>query len=113
MGKRPIQPKSSLSSRNKISNKEMYTKVWTAVRGCGLVAAAWPDGTERRVFCCAEGSGRKERVIDVPFFRTWEERRALEVFLHVKRQIDVAMLLSHEDSVLVLLFLVVRDVPKI
>jgi len=80
MGKRPIQPKSSLSSRNKISNKEMYTKVWTAVRGRGLVAAARPDGIGRRLFCCAGGSRRKERVIDVPFFRTWEERSALEVF---------------------------------
>ena len=77
------------------------------------MAAAWPDGTERRVFCCAEGSGRKERVIDVPFFHTLEERSVLEFFSHVKRQTDVAMLLSHEDSVLVLLFLVVRDVPKI
>jgi len=80
MGKRPIQPKSSLSSRNKISNKEMYTKVWTAVRGCGLVAAAWPDGTERRVFCCAEGSGRKERVIDVPFFPYLVRKERVGIF---------------------------------
>ena len=35
------------------------------------------------------------------------------VVVVVKRQTDVAMLLSHEDSVLVLLFLIVRDVPKI
>ena len=52
-------------------------------------------------------------MVDVPFFRTWEERSVLEFFSHVKRQTDVAVLLSHEDSVIVLLFLVVRDVPKI
>ena len=113
MGKRPIQPKSSLSSHNKSSNKEMYTKVWTAVWGRGLVAAAWPDGTGRRVFCCAEGSGRKERVIDVPFFIPGKKGARWKFFSHVKRQTDIAMLLSHEDSVLVLLFLVVRDVAKI
>ena len=46
----------------------------------GLVAAAWPDGTERRVFCCAEGSGRKERVIDVPFFPYLGRKERVGIF---------------------------------
>ena len=53
-------------------------------------------------------------MIDVPFFPyRGRKERVGSFFSHVKRQTDVAMLLSHEDSVLVLLFLIVRDVPKI
>ena len=53
-------------------------------------------------------------MIDVPFFPyRGRKERVGSFFSHVKRQTDVAMLLSHEDSVLVLRFLVVRDVPKI
>ena len=44
------------------------------------MAAARPDGIGRRVCCCAKGSERKERVIDVPFFPYLGRKERVGIF---------------------------------
>ena len=77
------------------------------------MAAARPDGTGRAFSAVLRDLEGRSAWLTFLFSVPGKKGARWKFFSHVKRQTDVAMLLSHEDSVLVLRFLVVRDVPKI